>query len=213
MADLSKRQEEPAELKQIQENFRLNMRKERIRQVLWSKRNPIDLASSIYGYNLSMFRRRKKFKIKKCWECGSTYHLKSNCPVHRESLLRIRVTELENKLQKLETCMINLEEQKKKRDRKLKKKRQKMKEKKRKRKIQAMNIAVKIRGLLLKEEETLEGKHALGGAVLLDKAKRGVKERIIKAYKEIYNRDVVIDTAEALCAGDEFFEEYYEEKT
>ena len=75
-----------------------------------------------------------------------------------------------------------------------------------------MNIAVKIRGLLLKEEETLEGKHALGGAVLLDKAKRGVKERIIKAYKEIYNRDVVIDTAEALCAGDEFFKENYEDK-
>ena len=109
--------------------------------------------------------------------------------------------------------MINLEEQKKKRDRKKKKKRQKMKEKKRNRKIQAMNIAVKIRGLLLKEKETLEGKHALGGTVLLDKAKRGVKKRIIKAYKEIYNRDVVIDTAEALCAGDEFFEEYYEDKT
>ena len=86
-------------------------------------------------------------------------------------------------------------------------------EKARRRKIQAMNIAVKIRGLLLKEEETLEGKHALGGAVLLDKAKRGVKERIIKAYKEIYNRDVVMDTADALCAGDEFFEEYYEDKT
>ena len=101
--------------------------------------------------------------------------------------------------------MINLGEQKKKgTDRKKKKKRQKMKEKKRRRKIQAMNMAVKIRGLPLKEEETLEGKHALGGAVLLDKAKRGVKERIIKAYKEIYNRDVVIDTAEALCAGDDF---------
>ena len=38
-----------------------------------------------------------------------------------------------------------------------------------------MNIGVKIRGLILKE----------------DKAKRGVKERIIKAYKEITNRDVV----------------------
>ena len=109
--------------------------------------------------------------------------------------------------------MINLEEQKKKRDRKKKKKRQNMKEKKRRRKIQAMNMAVKIRGLLLKEEETLEGKHALGGEVLLDKAKRGIKERIIKAYREIFNRDVVMDTAEALCMGDEFFEEYYEEKT
>ena len=87
-----------------------------------------------------------------------------------------------------------------------------MKEKKRRRKIQAMNIAVKIRGLLLKEE-TFDGKHALGGAVLLDKAKRGVKERIIKAYREIFNRDVVMDTAEALCMGDEFSEEYYEEKT
>ena len=64
MADLSKRQEEPAELKQIRENFKLNLRNERIRQVLWSKRNPINPASSIYGYNLSMYRRRKNFKIK-----------------------------------------------------------------------------------------------------------------------------------------------------
>ena len=109
--------------------------------------------------------------------------------------------------------MINLEEQKKKRDRKKKKKQQKMKEKKRRRKIQAMNIAVKIRGLLLKEEETFDGKHAFGGAVLLDKAKRGVKERIIKTHKEMFNRDVVMDKAEAICAGDEFFEEYYEAKT
>ena len=47
--------------------------------------------------------------------------------------------------------MSNHEEQKKKG---IEKKRQKMKEKKRRRKIQAMNMAVKIRGLLLKEEET-----------------------------------------------------------
>ena len=84
-----------------------------------------------------------------------------------------------------------------------------MKEKKRRGKIQAMNIAVKIRGLLLKEEETFDGRHALGGAVLLDKAKREVKERIVKTYREIFNRDVVMDTAEAICVGDEFFEEYY----
>ena len=114
MADLSKRQEESAELKQLRENFKLNLRKEKIRQVLWSKRNPINPVSSIYGYNLSMYRRRKNFKIKKCWECGSTCHLMSNFPVHRESLLRVRVTELKNKSQKLEACMINLEEQKKK---------------------------------------------------------------------------------------------------
>ena len=84
-----------------------------------------------------------------------------------------------------------------------------MKDKKRRGKIQAMNIAVKIRGLLLKEEETFDGRHALGGAVLLDKAKREVKERIVKTYREIFNRDVVMDTAEAICVGDEFFEEYY----
>ena len=53
---------------------------------------------------------------------------------------------------------------KEKKGQKKEEKRQKMKEKKRRRKIQAMNIAVKIRGLLLKEEETLEGKHALGRA-------------------------------------------------
>ena len=84
-----------------------------------------------------------------------------------------------------------------------------MREKKRRGKIQAMNIAVKIRGLLLKEEETFDCRHALGGAVLLDKAKREVKERIVKTYREIFNRDVVMDTAEAICVGDEFFEEYY----
>ena len=72
-----------------------------------------------------------------------------------------------------------------------------------------MNIAVKIRGLLLKEEETFDGRHALGVEVLLDKAKREVKERIVKTYREIFNRDVVMDTAEAICVGYEFFEEYY----
>ena len=38
------------------------------------------------------------------------------------------------------------------------------------------------------KEETFDGKHAL-------------------------NKDVVVDTAEVLCGGDEFFEEYYEAKT
>ena len=88
-------------------------------------------------------------------------------------------------------------------------KEEKTTEKKRSGKIQAMNIAVKIRGLLLKEEETFDGRHALGVEVLLDKAKREVKERIVKTYREIFNRDVVMDTAEAICVGDEFFEEYY----
>jgi len=46
----------------------------------------------------------------------------------------------------LESFKINLEEQKKKRDRK--------KKKKLRLKIQTLNIAAKIRGLLLKEEET-----------------------------------------------------------
>ena len=76
-------------------------------------------------------------------------------------------------------------------------------------KFNQLFLAVKIRGLLLKEE-ALESKHELGGAVLLDKAKRGVKERIIKGYWEIFNRDVVMEIAESLCAGDEFLEEYYE---
>ena len=84
-------------------------------------------------------------------------------------------------------------------------------------KMQAENSSNEYRcknqRLLLKEEETLEGKDALWGAVLLDKAKRGIKERIIKAYKEIFYRDAVMNTADSLCAGDWFFEEYYEDKT
>ena len=62
MADLLKRQEEPSELKKLRENFKLNQRKEGIRQAIWGKRNPIDPGGSIYRYNLSMFRRRKNSK-------------------------------------------------------------------------------------------------------------------------------------------------------
>ena len=47
----------------------------------------------------------------------------------------------------------------------------------------------------------------LKGAAYLDKLPRSDKQRAIKAYKEIYGGDCVLEIAEAFCEGDELYEE------
>ena len=78
-----------------------------LQEVLWQKRNPQIKIQSIKGYDLSKCYRRKKFKLRRCWICGSTSHLKINCPVHRESQLKIRVIELEERIQEIEAAILN----------------------------------------------------------------------------------------------------------
>ena len=47
----------------------------------------------------------------------------------------------------------------------------------------------------------------LKGAVYLDKLPFSDKQRTIKAYKEIYSGDCVLEFYEAFCNGDELYEE------
>ena len=54
------------------------------------------------------------------------------------------------------------------------------------------NSAVKIITLILDEEATRSGTHALNGAQYLEK---------------LFERDLVSDMAEALCAGGDYYEE------
>lgn len=97
-------QVEPAEAQSVIQqrlNNKLAQRKKEIQRHIWAKRNPI---SPILGYDLSKKKRKRKYR-KSCWCYGSTCHLISTCPVHRESLLKKRVSELERKVEALEKEM------------------------------------------------------------------------------------------------------------
>ena len=61
-----------------------------------------------------------------------------------------------------------------------------MKEKNDSLKIQTMNIAVKL--------ASFDDKHAFGCEMILNGAKKGTKERIIKSYRETFDRDIVLIT-------------------
>ena len=96
----------------------------------------------------------------------------------------------------------------KKRERKKKKKLKKKKKKKHQRLIKELNIAVKIRTIILTEEATWGGIHALNGAKYLDNMSRRARQATINPYKKLFGRDLVMDMAEALRYGDDFLEEF-----
>ena len=201
--DIKKRQEAPADLKEESIQAKLKRRAESIRKYLWTKRNP---TNPLKGYNLSLCKKRRKTKLKRCWECGSTTHLKANCPIHIKNQRMARVQELEALVQDLSEKIHIQIKNRKRRELKRKKKQRKKKEKKRQRKIRAMNKAVKIKQYLLKEEETLDGISVTRGAKILEEASRAELQRIITANEELYTRNAVADIGEAFCLVDEFFE-------
>ena len=206
--DAKVRRETPTEKIDERVENKLMQRTKALQKVLWQKRNPQNKIQSIKGYNLSMCYHRKKFKLKRCWICGSTSHLKFNCPVHRESQLKKRVIELEERIQEIEAALLNQRNNKKKRDRKRKKKLQKKKKKKHIKLIKAMDIAVRIRGHLLKEEQLMTGIHAVKGAQQLEDAPRKYRQRIINAYKALFDRDCVLDIADAFFDPEDYPEMY-----
>ena len=204
--DFIKRQEAPTEVKEIntqRTNFKLQLRTKSIQEIIWSKRNP---SQCIRGYDHSLRRRNHKKKQKKCWVCGSPDHLKAHCPVHKQSQLSQRVTELEKRIQELEELLHIQNKMKKKRDQKKRRKIKKKKKKKHQRLVKALNMAVKIKGLILQEETTWEGIHALKAAKYIENMSNRAKEATFKAYKGLYGTDLPVDMASAFCDGDEFFE-------
>ena len=77
------RQDTSTKIKRAQQEFRLKLRKERIEEALWAKRNPI---KSIKGYDLGKYAHKRKHK-KRCWVCGSYTHLKVDCPIQEKNKL------------------------------------------------------------------------------------------------------------------------------
>lgn len=208
--DSKERREAPTEDFNQRIQYKLELRSKAIQKVLWSKRIPQVQSQGIKGYDLSKHCHRRKFKIKKCWDCGSTCHLRANCPVHRESQLRKRVSELERRIEELEAAYLNQLDNKKKRDKRKKKKSIRKKKKKHLKLIKATEAAVKIRKCLLKEEQERSGEHVLKGAEYLDSIPGRDKARVLKAYKELFNRDCPVDIGEAFCYDDDFDETRYQ---
>ena len=83
--DFKKWQDSPAPYIRHVEELKLKKRKEYIMEELQKKRHP---QNPIQGYNLHQhWKIHKKRKRKKCWSCGSTNHLKFDCPVQQKKQL------------------------------------------------------------------------------------------------------------------------------
>ena len=93
------RHEDPTRKPNDREKFKLSLRKANLERLIWRKRNP---EMTIKGYDLSKYKKKKKKPKKTCWCCGSARHLISSCRIHKESLLRSRVSELERRVEELE---------------------------------------------------------------------------------------------------------------
>ena len=89
---------------------------------------------------------------------------------------------------------------------KKKKKIKKKREKKHKKMTKTLNTAVKMRNLVLREEVTWAGNYASNALKYLDKLSKIAKNKLYKAYSKLYERDLKKDIIDAVCAGDEYYE-------
>ena len=65
---------------------------------------------------------------------------------------------------------------------------------------------MKIKSLILEEEATWAGTHAFNAGKYLEKMGVKAKEEVSKAYKKLFDSDLITDMANAICAGDDYFE-------
>ena len=83
----------------------------------------------------------------------------------------------------------------------------KKKKKKHQRLTRVLNSAVKIRTQILEEDITWKGIHAINAAKYLDKMSKKNREAVTRAYKKLFERNLVLDMADALCTWDDYYEE------
>ena len=70
-----------------------------------------------------------------------------------------------------------------------------------------LNTAVKIRTLVLKEEATWAGTHVQNAVKYLHKMSKIAKKEISRAYSKLFERNLNTDIVDAICAGDEYYEQ------
>ena len=212
-------QESPAqELRNQRTELKLRLRKEKLNEILMSKRN---ICNPIKGYNLSLckkkyyYHKKYKNKSKRCWYCGSKNHIKLDCPVLKENQLWSLLTELEQRISEIEEELHIQKKNRLKRERKIEKQKVKKQKKKHLQVIKAMNKAVSIKLLLDKDEEKglQEGTPKyLTQAMTLHK-NLGPKERILleKEYQKLFGESLKEQILDALDM-DEIIQQFNEEE-
>ena len=126
--DFQKRQDSPTlKPNNPRQEFKLQKRKEKLMEILQAKRHP---QNPIQGYDLQKYWKYHK-KKKKCWSCGSTNHLKFDCPVFKKKQLLKRVVDLEHRIYQIEEAPKIIQKNKAKRERRKKRRKKKKKQKER----------------------------------------------------------------------------------
>ena len=83
---------------------------------------------------------------------------------------------------------------------------EKKKKKKHRKLLKVLNASVKIKSLILEEEATWAGTHAFNAGKYLEKMGVKAKKEVSKAYKKLFDSDLITDMANAIFAGDNYFE-------
>lgn len=195
------RREAPASRLNQREEFKLNLRRRALAEVLSKKRCPYQ---SIKGYNLWKCWPKYYIKKKRCWECGSYSHLIAECPKYNLSRLRERVSELEQMVVQLEDVLQDQIKIKEKRDKKRKKKKKKKKIKKHQEMVGAFISAVRMKRLLYKEEEKQDYTYYSSADSYLKKKSPKNQKSIRVAYKMLFEKELSEDMLKAFYTGDCF---------
>ena len=208
--DFQKRQDSPTlKPNNTRQDFKLLKRKEKLMEILQAKRHP---PNQIQGYDLHKYRKYHK-KKKNCWSRGSTNHLKFDCPVLKKKQLLKRVVELEHRIYQLEEALQIIQKNKAKRERKKKRRKKKKKQKEHQQIKKDCNSAVKLRNLLLMEEQQQDLTNFLQADSYIKKLPGRTQESVKRAYKELFSRDFLTDMVEACTWGDEYYYSIEEGRT
>ena len=201
------------ELKNDRIQNRLKLRKQNIERILQDQRlqdfNPIS------GYDLSKHYRKRKNKKTRCWTCGGYNHKSYSCPSIIIFQLQRLYWKLQTRIEVLEYSHLQLKIKAEKRAKKqLAKKKKARKKKKHLKVVNAMNKAVTLKTLLLKDEEKGWQKNSYRFWLLavkkFEEMEQKEKLEVEKQYKQLFG-ETLKDSLMEQINFEEAYEDYLEE--
>ena len=168
------------------EMLKLCKRKQDIQSAIMRKR--MHDINPIAGYNLSSFRPKYKKKHKRCWYCGGKNHKSNSCHSIIIPQLQRLCWDLQIRIESLESALENSVKAAENRKRKQMVKLKKRKKKKHEEQIKAMNKAVTLKTLILKDEAEGWQKHSYRYWLLADEKLNAMKPKEQKAVKKCFKQ-------------------------
>ena len=193
---------------------KLNHRKQMIQEAIQKSRFKSE--NPIAGYNLSAYRKKRKKSNMRCWTCGNRGHTSVSCRSMKITQIQLQIGVLLERIEYLETSLIELDINAAKLERKRHAKIKKIKKKKHKEKVEGMNKAVTMKILLNKDEELgLEDgtpKYITEALNFHQSLKPRMKILVEKEYKDLFGESLRQIIMEAIVL-DDAIEEYLDTVT